>query len=381
MSEYQYYEFQAIDEPLSDDVQQGLRRISSRAHITPTGFVNVYNYGDLHADPETLLEKYFDAFCYLANWGTRRLMFRIPIGLIDEKPAGMYCLEDVVSLRRTDKFIILTFDSETEDYEWEEGEGWLSSMIGLREELLRGDFRCLYIAWLFGVQQEWVDFAEMEPPVPAGLEKLSGALSTFTRFMRIDPDLVAVAARDSAEISESGLEQDMKTWIRGLDRDEKDEIIYYLMCGNVHHGGSRLYRRFLDDCDKSGAGSAGKKRRTAGELLAQAALYGEERRARDAEEQARKQALLKKQQAHERKKYLTGLYGRETELWRQIQSLVAGKRSADYEQAVQLLLDLRDLAQGRSEKEVFQQKLALLAQEHRRKYSFIKKLAKAGFRV
>ena len=43
MSEYQYYEFQAVDRPLTEEMQQGLRRISSRAHITPTGFVNVYN--------------------------------------------------------------------------------------------------------------------------------------------------------------------------------------------------------------------------------------------------------------------------------------------------------------------------------------------------
>ncbi len=249
MSEYQYYEFQAIDEPLSDDVQRGLRQISSRAHITPTGFVNVYNYGDLHADPVVLLEKYFDAFCYLANWGTRRLMFRIPTGLLDEKLAGMYCCEDVFGLRQTDEFLILIFDSETEDHEWEEGEGWLSSMIGLREELLRGDFRCLYIAWLLGVQQGWVDSDETEPPVPAGLETLSGALSTFTRFMRVDPDLVAVAARDSVEISKSGLEQEMKTWIRKLDRDEKNEIIYHLMRSKVSHAGNRL--RYMKKNEKS----------------------------------------------------------------------------------------------------------------------------------
>ncbi len=90
---------------------------------------------------------------------------------------------------------------------------------------------------------------------------------------------------------------------------------------------------------------------------------------------------MKKQQALERKKYLAGLAGREEELWRQIQSLVAGKRPTDYDQAVQLLLNLRDLAQGRSEKAAFQQKLALLAEEHRRKYSFIKKLNTSGFSV
>jgi hypothetical protein len=44
-----------------------LRRYSSRAQITPSSFVNVYNYGDFRGDPDELIEKYFDAFLYLAN--------------------------------------------------------------------------------------------------------------------------------------------------------------------------------------------------------------------------------------------------------------------------------------------------------------------------
>ncbi len=42
MSEYQYYEFQAIDRPLTDEEQKTLRRYSGRAMITATRFVNSY---------------------------------------------------------------------------------------------------------------------------------------------------------------------------------------------------------------------------------------------------------------------------------------------------------------------------------------------------
>ena len=31
---------------------------------------------------------------------------------------------------------------------WTEGEGWLDDLIALREELIQGDFRVLYLAWL-----------------------------------------------------------------------------------------------------------------------------------------------------------------------------------------------------------------------------------------
>lgn len=44
MSEYQYYEFQAIDRPLDERAMMALRAITSRATITPTSLVNVYHY-------------------------------------------------------------------------------------------------------------------------------------------------------------------------------------------------------------------------------------------------------------------------------------------------------------------------------------------------
>jgi len=47
MSEYQYYEFVAIDEPLTPKRMAELRSCSSRANITSTSFVNEYQWGDL----------------------------------------------------------------------------------------------------------------------------------------------------------------------------------------------------------------------------------------------------------------------------------------------------------------------------------------------
>jgi hypothetical protein len=67
MSEYQYYEFLAVDHRLDDAALNTLRAISTRARITPTSFVNDYQWGDLKADPRSLTERYFDAFLYTAN--------------------------------------------------------------------------------------------------------------------------------------------------------------------------------------------------------------------------------------------------------------------------------------------------------------------------
>ena len=78
MSEYQYYGFQAIDRPLSEGDMQWLRGLSTRAQITTTSFVNVYHWGDFRGDPIKLMERCFDVFVYVANWGCRRFMLRLP---------------------------------------------------------------------------------------------------------------------------------------------------------------------------------------------------------------------------------------------------------------------------------------------------------------
>jgi hypothetical protein len=88
MSEYQYYEFLALDRPLTEKQRAELRSISTRAEITATRFVNEYQWGDLKGDPRQMVERYFDAFLYLANWGTRQLMFRLPHGCWMRRPPG-----------------------------------------------------------------------------------------------------------------------------------------------------------------------------------------------------------------------------------------------------------------------------------------------------
>ena len=61
MSEYQYYEFTAVDRPLTTREQAELRSLSTRADITATSFVNTYEWGDFKGDPRQLMERYFDA--------------------------------------------------------------------------------------------------------------------------------------------------------------------------------------------------------------------------------------------------------------------------------------------------------------------------------
>jgi hypothetical protein len=45
VSEYQYYELLAVDQPLDARQLKEMRALSTRARITPTSFVNTYHWG------------------------------------------------------------------------------------------------------------------------------------------------------------------------------------------------------------------------------------------------------------------------------------------------------------------------------------------------
>src|SRR5918998_6470440 len=125
MSEYQYYEFQAVDRPLSAPEMAELRALSTRATITSTRFVNEYQWGDFKGDPLTLMERYYDAHLYFANWGTHRLMLRLPRRLLDPRAARRYgagpgSWENGVAVHANGEHVILDFHSNDESGESDE---------------------------------------------------------------------------------------------------------------------------------------------------------------------------------------------------------------------------------------------------------------------
>ena len=154
MSEYQYYEFRALDRRLTAEQQQRLRSLSSRAEISATRLANEYSFGNFRGDPGRLLEEYFDAYLYAANWGTRELAFRLPRALLDAETARRYCAEEHRAwVTQTAEHVIVRFrwdDDEGDD--WIEGEGLLDPLLAARGELATGDLRLLYLGWLLKIQ-------------------------------------------------------------------------------------------------------------------------------------------------------------------------------------------------------------------------------------
>jgi hypothetical protein len=380
MSEYQYYEFTAIDKPLNEKDMRALRNLSSRAQITPSSFANEYNWGDFKGNPLKLVEKYFDAFLYVANWGTRWLMLKVPRQLVDVNLVNRYCPGGSAVIHEKGNHLIFEFTSETEDYEWEEGEGWLSSLISLRADILNSDYRSLYLAWLFCVQMEEMEDDELEPTVPVNLAKLNAPLKSFVDFMRIDTDLVAVAAENSISEDRHTDPKDLKIWIHNLPASEKDDVLFRLVEAPSPHLRAELLQQFQQTGSAKGNSNIDKPLRSVLDLISRAETYAEERKRRAAEQKAKEQARKKRERALAREKYIESLAGREESIWKEVNEYINSKQPTKYDEAVKLLVDLRDLNKKTGKDKAFKQKLKTICETHHRKVSFLNRLQKAGLR-
>jgi hypothetical protein len=378
MSEYQYYEFQAIDRPLTEREKGELRSYSTRARITATSFVNEYSWGNFKGDEDAWMEKYFDAFLYLANWGTHIVKLRLSTRLLDGATARQYCRRSA-SVREKSGKTILTFVSEEEADDWVEAEGELSSLISVRSELARGDQRALYLGWLLCAQNGELDDDEIEPPVPTGLQQLSASLGSFAEFLRIDTDLIEVAAAESPPLLETEPKPaEIREWVAKLPAAEKDDLLARLMGGNDGALGNELVQRMRRErASIHDAGRTVAKPRTVAALLRAGEQAAEERRRIATERIAREKAQRERAAAHARAMHLDRLAGQEFALWRKVESFIALMQPKSYDQAVELLTDLQDLA-ARKDEISFRRKIEALRAAHGGKRTLIARLNKAG---
>ena len=376
MSEYQYYEFQALDRALEENEIRQLRRLSTRASITPTSFVNVYHFGDFKGNPRVLMEKFFDAFVYVANWGTRWLMFRLPRSAVDVKSLTSYCLGDCASIKTKGKHVILEFRSETEDDDWEGEEGSLATLIPLRNDILHGDLRALYLAWLLCIQDGDVAEETIEPPVPSGLKNLSASLRGFAEFLRVDEDLIVAAAQQSDDEDRGpASNEELLRSIRSLAVGRKDDLLLQVMDGKGQEVKAALLKAFRQRrSSKSDRSSVGRSVR---ELLSVAETISSEKRRQATARAAKERRRRECEQEIAKAERLEKLSKKQAATWRQVEALIGTKQPKKYDEAVNLLRDLHELGIKKGKQQKFASRIEDLRQTHGRKPSLLEKLDRA----
>lgn len=385
MSEYQYYEFLAVDRPLDEQAQAEVRSLSTRARITATSFVNEYEWGDFKGDPSAMMERYYDAHLYLANWGTRHFMLRLPRSVLDLDVVKQYFVGDQVTAWTAGDYLVLRLTSEAEEETWNYlPRESLVSIVGVRGELAAGDHRALYLAWLAGYgtwERDDTGFDDRdndvsEPPVPAGLRNLTAPQRGLAEFLRLDDDLLAVAAEKSPPLGRTVDDpKRLAAWVAKLPGAEKDRLLVRVAGEHAATVHMELLRRFREDTTPP---VVDRPRRTVADLLDGAARTRADRLRREAVRQAEEQARREHDQALARERRVTELAADEEAAWANVRAMIATRTPGEYDNAVRLLTDLRALAERNDRRDEFTQRCAAIRKEHARKITFIERLDHAN---
>ncbi len=378
MSEYQYYEFQAIDRPLGEADREALRALSTRARITATSFTNSYEWGAFKGDPARLMERWFDLHLYLANWGARRFMIRLPARLIDRPRLAAFLTEvDCATLKLAgDNLILDIARDEVESEGWDDGSGWLAALAPLRADVLAGDFRLFYLLWLTAIEADAFEPDEPEPLPGAG--PLTGALEAFVDFLDIDRDLVAAAAERPADpIFETPASSEAsRRIIAALTDKEKTDVLVRLLDGDAHvpvELRALVRQRLIEE-----RGAPPIAPRTVGELRSRAEAIRNEREHVEAERAAAERKRREAKAEQLRRARLDAIVRRGESVWREIDAEIELRNAAGYDRAASLLFDLRAIAEETGETRSFDQRLQTIRARHARKGSFIERLKRLG---
>jgi hypothetical protein len=375
VSEYQYYEFQAVDRPLTHEEQQAVAALSSRVAPHPRRAVFTYHWSGFPGKAEEILTRYYDALLYVTSWNHTRLMFRFPRSVADLNGMRAYIhppiADEYISLSTQGEHVVLELDFWGEEGEFRliEGEGWLDSMLPIRDDLLHGDYRALYLAWLKVLEVDDILHSVCEPPLPMGLKTLTPALRRFVEFFEIDQGLVAAAAQasETASATSETLAQAMtQAAIKMLPRDECDALLLRLVQGERHLG-LALKARLRELVPELDAPAAHAPRRTVGWLLGEA---------------ERQRALARKRRAEEaerqRIKELEALAQREPHTWRHVEALIKRRLGSSYKEAVELMVKLRELAEYKGQMAAFQTRIGQIRAQCKPTSALLRRMNEAG---
>jgi hypothetical protein len=379
MSEYQYYEFLAIDRPLTSEEISALRTLSTRAHITPVSFTNHYEWGAFKGDPDELMRRFFDAHLYVANWMTAIFKVRVPIETLSEKTLEVMAVRGVLDFKATKTHCVITWSlNESENYDrfgMEDGRGWMARLAPVRDELLSGDMRSLYIGWLSAVTREMIDDDDMEPLPMEGLGNLTPAQHALAEFLEVDEDLLTGAGIGFSSLQDKATSKEqMDAWLAGLPQDEVTALLKLLLASKGQQAERTLKNRFAAWRYSLQGQCTETPRRAVGELRKYADGAEKIRQEKEKREQERREIKQRK----EREAYLKALAENFPKAWKSVQQSIERGSGLAYKEASRVLADLAEAYSLHGSQRIFEQELRKFMASHMRRKALIQRLVKAG---
>lgn len=377
MSEYQRYEFMTIDRPLTPQQLDEVNDLSSHIEASSTHAIIEYHWGDFKYDPISVLHDYFDGFLYWANWGSPQFALRFPHGVLPADLLESFDLEEdfVTFARHTDYDILNIHFGEMESPDW-----WVNYELGplmpIRDELMAGDMRAMYIVWL--AVQQWLGGYEDEeeseeadetvrgPGVPPGLGTLTSAQKALAELFQVPPELIAAAAHYSSSMTPAS-DDDIVAWVELLPQQRRSE--YLVRLARNEPG---LSRQLLKELREMGKGK--KEAPPQGKYVPYDTL-----RVESEVIEARLEQERLEQERQARQLHLQSVIDQQETYWQRIDEAVKRKNSTGYDEAHRLLLDLRDASDHFQEGAQFQERFRPWVQTYMNRPAFIRRLRESSF--
>lgn len=363
MSEYQFYDFAAVDAPISDEGLRYARQCSRTAIVSNVRWQNTYNYDDFRGSVATLL-KYYDAHYYIANWGLARLMLAFPSGTLSGTAIQPYLqksnrYEATLAFKEKDGRCIVSWERNEEGgWGWTHGDGVLDHLIGIREELTFGDHRALFLGWLSSFNpEEWLEGKIgklLTPPIPPGLSQLSPAQLTLLEQFPVDPDALGVAT----ELSPTNTIQriPLEVAFEQLSVSEMQALLRRVAEGGGSSVRTELKRLTLPQMPTP-----------VGQPITCIDFANKVIEARTVREKKEAEAALAKKQRKDtlRQQHLTSVLSCAEATWSGFGQLMDQRSLSIYDQVATQLQDLRDAYRQAGDSTVFDQRIS----DFRKRYS------------
>jgi flagellar basal body rod protein FlgB len=390
MSEYQVYKFKTVDRALTREERKTISSWSSRTSAGSSSATFTYSYGDFPKSPKQVLKDYFDVFLYFSNWGTKRLMLKFPLSLIDYKAIEPFDIGEDIDGSAELEFILIGGDLIM-DFELnkEEGGGWfeeddfeMADFVAIREAILNGDYSALYLYWLKAMEMqdneyygedededdEYYDDVEFDapksPPIPPQLKNISASLQHFIDFFEIDKDTVKAAQSLSKELKEANeAPKDYQKLIKNLSDEDKDRYLEHLL--NDEPRLSLTFKKYLDSFSKKTA--TNQSNVSFSKILS--------KKAEEKDNRLETERTITQRKHLER---MAKLERNEVNSWKSVHFNLNRKTGKSYDLAVEALKELKELAKYKNELEIFNLKMKQIRIDYKRSSSLKGRFDKAG---
>lgn len=370
MSEYQYVVFQAVDGPLRDEQLAFAQRQSTRAEVSRWSLEVEYHYSSFRGDVDGLLRNGYDVYLQYTNYGNREIKLRLPGGVPFAKSVwGKYIDGEQLNWKSDAKGSggILTLrpchEAGDLDEVWETRK-YLDAAINVRERLLGGDLRSLYLLWLCAADDDDNNPEEMiEPPVPHGIAESAAFGGEVLTFFGLDPLLLVAAGKGVNDAPPDESRDYAARWVNALDEQPAKDKLLRILIGDAASEKARLLAAIRDSQTPDGWPTSDKQR-TFGELLQKtAALRAEEgaKQARKAQAKAKREAAKAERERADRMKQML----KNPDKWlRESERLVDAGGTHNYKGAAEILHELREAVGGDEGDKIARRRAANLVKKH-----------------